>query len=77
MLNFGGICVALQTASVAEGLDLRFYLLGKLTQTAIAVQYALAFLGHYGALTPILSVFLLFTMLNSRKRSSIPVKIGV
>jgi hypothetical protein len=77
MLNFGGICVALQTASVAEGLDLRFYLLGKLTQTAIAVLYALAFLGHYGALTPILSVFLLFTMLNSRKRSSIPVKIGV
>lgn len=36
MLGFGGICVFLQTVSVAEGLSLRYYIKGKLLQTGFS-----------------------------------------
>lgn len=42
MLAFGGLCVGMQTASVAEGVKLSWYLPGKLLQTALAVTLALA-----------------------------------
>ena len=35
-LSFGGLCVHMQTLSVANGLDLKYYLGGKLLQTVIA-----------------------------------------
>ena len=44
MLNLGGICVAMQTASVTNGLPLRHYLTGKLTQAVFALIYAALFL---------------------------------
>ncbi|MBR6596001.1 MAG: hypothetical protein IKK72_05480 [Oscillospiraceae bacterium] len=77
MLNFGGLCVLMQTASVTEGLSLGRYILGKLLQTVFAVLYALAFMGHPYLL---LVVFLLFfgrKLLNDRNNSSIPIKLGV
>lgn len=77
MLNFGGLCVLMQTASVTEGLSLSRYILGKLLQTVFAVLYALAFMGHPYLL---LVVFLLFfgrKLLNDRNNSSIPIKLGV
>ncbi len=40
MLSFGGICVAMQTASVAGSLGLGMYLPGKCLQTAIALALA-------------------------------------
>lgn len=36
-INFGGICVWMQTASITTGLDIRDYLKGKLLQTAFGV----------------------------------------
>ncbi len=39
-LGFGGLCVALQTLSVTEGLDGRLYLPGKITQGAISLLLA-------------------------------------
>lgn len=34
--NFGGLCVAMQTVSVTEGLSCKFYFLGKVLQSTIA-----------------------------------------
>lgn len=36
-LNFGGVCVAMQTASVTNGLKLSSYIKGKLLQTAVGI----------------------------------------
>lgn len=77
MLNFGGICVLMQTASLIQGLDLRYYLFGKVLQTGFALLYSMVFLGYYGALIPIFTVFLLFGRRNTAKKSSIPASIGV
>lgn len=77
LLNFGGICVLMQTASLIQGLDLRYYLLGKLLQTCFAVLYTLVLLGYYGALVPILGVFVVAKVRKLIKRSSIPAEIGV
>lgn len=77
MLNFGGLCVLMQTASVSEGLSLGRYVLGKLLQTGFAVLYTLAFMGYPYFL---LVVFLLFfgrKLINGRNSSSIPMKLGV
>lgn len=77
MLNFGGICVAMQTASVAEGLDMKGYILGKLIQSVFSLLYALSILGHYVALVPVFLFFLLFRRENKRKRSRFPAPVGV
>ena len=77
MLNFGGICVLMQTASVSAGLSVKKYLLGKLMQTVFATLYALCFLGHIPAIIPILLVYLVFRRENRRKRSRFPVLLGV
>jgi hypothetical protein len=77
MLNFGGICVLLQTASVTRGLDLGHYLLGKLLQTGFAILYCLVFLGYFCAILPAVLVILLFGPRKSIKNSSIPAGIGV
>lgn len=47
-LAFGGICVAMQTGSVAAqaGLDLKYYFTGKLIQTAISAILALFLSGQ-------------------------------
>lgn len=37
MLSFGGLCVAMQTASVVEGLSMELYLPGKLCQSAVSI----------------------------------------
>ena len=37
MLGCGGLCVTMQTASVTDGLSLRYYGLGKLMQTGVGV----------------------------------------
>lgn len=42
VLAFGGICVMMQTASVAAGLSLRWYLAGKLLQTMFSLLLSIA-----------------------------------
>lgn len=44
MLAFGGLCVCLQTASVTQGLSLRFYCFGKLTQTLFSLLISAVYL---------------------------------
>lgn len=77
MLNFGGLCVLMQTASVTEGLSLRRYILGKLLQTGFAVLYTLAFMGHPYLLLVIFLIFFGRKLINGRNSSSIPMKLGV
>ena len=77
ILNFGGICVLLQTASVIGELDLRYYLLGKLLQTGFAVLYCMVFFGYYGAILPVIAVILLRFRGKTAKNSSIPAQLGV
>ena len=77
MLNFGGICVLMQTASVAEGTELRYYIGGKLLQTLFSTAWAAVFCGYYAALFPLFFIFCLPVFQKHRKNSSIPVTVGV
>lgn len=77
MVNFGGVCVWMQTASVAEGISLKRYLWGKLLQTGFALLYSLVFYGHTWLMIPLLFLICGRILLKSGKSSSIPVKYGV
>ena len=44
MLALGGICVTMQTASVAKGLSLKYYLIGKLLQCLFSLILSLSFI---------------------------------
>jgi len=87
-LSFGGICVTLQTASVAEGLSMKLYFPGKLLHCSISIllgcfmQLALpsgsrfhcsgAAIGSAAVIIIILSF-----VYYSKKSSGIPAIIGV
>lgn len=80
MLGFGGICVAMQTASVTEGLSLRYYFPGKLLQGAFSMLLAwLLFPAGY-LLPLLLCPIILISVISLRKienRSGNYVAIGV
>ena len=40
LMSFGGLCVFLQTASVAKGLDLRYYALGRCISCGVCLAGA-------------------------------------
>ena len=46
ILSFGGICVTMQTASVIDGLDIRFFLAGKLLQILITLILSSIYAGY-------------------------------
>lgn len=74
MLNFGGICVLMQTVSLTKGLNIRGYLKGKLLQTGFAVLYTLVITGHLLWLIPI--IFIIF-LKNFKNRTCIFTKAGI
>jgi len=89
-LGFGGICVALQTASVvgAAGLSLKNYFPGKLIQTAISAILAFLISGHiFSNGTKLNPIWLMAVILpvaisisrakNGKNSSSIPGPSGV
>lgn len=77
ILSFGGLCVTMQTASVIDGLSLKPYLLGKLTQTAISLILSLLYLTRgWFFLSFAATGFLVFPNLL-RKRSRFPEPQGV
>ena len=88
MLSLGGICVTLQTASVAEGIPMKLYFPGKLLQSCCSIL--LAFLlqtlfapsqrcGSYVpmAFAAFLGIGCILTLKFSKKSSRIPAHIGV
>ncbi len=74
MLGFGGLCVYAQTSSVTNGLDLRWYLIGKLLQTGLSIALSSLLFYQNGWLTIAL---LLLIFVFFRKRSRFPAKAGV
>lgn len=77
MLAFGGLCVAMQTASVTSGLSLKFYFLGKSIQTLFSLSCACILLnGNYIPLGIFLFLFL-YLKRKMRKNSSNLQPIGV
>ena len=71
MLSFGGCCVALQTRSVTQGLNLRGYYLGKLLQMVLSLLLSSMYLGLISPLW-LLSIPLASLCQKNRKNSSIP-----
>ena len=76
-LNFGGLCVVFQTVSLCGRLDIRYYLLGKLLQTCIALLFGCVFLGYWQAVPLLILIFSGKLLAKARKNSSNPVMIGV
>ena len=68
MLAFGGMCVTMQTASVTRGLDMRYYIAGKLLQTVFSatISAALAYRKWY-LTAAVLAAVLIFGMRTKNK----------
>lgn len=75
MLALGGLCVAMQTRSVTDGLSMRQYFLGKLLQTVFSV--ALAALIAYGSWLPFGAVVLAVPVIKLQKKGSFSPVFGV
>lgn len=77
MLAWGGLCVTLQTHSVASGLNIRSYLKGKILQTLFSLLISASIvLGIWLSVTAL--VLLLATIIQkTQKRSSNPATVGV
>lgn len=76
-LNFGGFCVVLQTISLCGRLDIRYYLLGKLLQTGIALLFGCVILGYWQAVPLLILIFSGKLLVKARKNSSNPALLGV
>lgn len=70
MLSFGGLCVALQTASVTKGLSLKGYFRGKLLQTLFSVLLSAPMVHKMGWIGTLAAVFLAFVPRLRKKSSS-------
>ena len=66
LLAFGGLCVAMQTATVTDGLDLRYYLGGKALQTIFSLLLASGN-AHFVVIFPIIWLFTKIRGRNSEK----------
>lgn len=71
LLNFGGICVVLQTASVANILSMGRYLTGKALQAGFATLFALAIYDPICLIFPIMILLTGRLLQKTRKNSSI------
>lgn len=88
-LGFGGLCVVMQTYSVCDGMDIEWYLPGKITQSAISilltipVQHLLSEEDRWAPRGILISLccltILLYGMISrtAQKKSSISAPVGV
>lgn len=77
LLAFGGLCVAYQTASVCQGLSLRYYFVGKALQGAAAGLFAGAFYYLGWAVIPIWVVVAILLSKCMKNNSRNPQLLGV
>lgn len=77
MLSFGGICVTMQTISVTEGLDMGYYLGGKLLQCLVSITAAGLLCGYLWAWVVPAVTAAVICLRKIRKSSSIPAAVGV
>jgi len=76
LLAFGGLCVAMQTASVTEGIPMGAYLYGKLLQTGFALILSVLYL-RFGMIGVLFLPAALILLLSAKKRSRFPGYSGV
>ena len=76
-LGFGGVCVAMQTISVTQGLSCKFYFLGKALQTLYSVLFAWAVTRGLGIPFFVGSFLLLALWQHQKKNSGILQPVGV
>lgn len=77
MLAFGGICVTMQTMSAAKGLSLRYYLYGKLIQTASSLIFAAIVIWRIWIALPVIILVLLLFPQKMKNSSRNPVGVRV
>lgn len=77
LLAFGGLCVTMQTLSVAKELSLRQYFLGKLLQTVFSLILASAIVYQQWVFSAGLLLFFLLYPQKMRKKSGNPNPLGV
>ncbi len=77
ILSFGGLCVFMQTQSLAQGLSMKAYLKGKLLQTAFSLLLSAAAMLHI--FLPAAGMLFLSAILiqKSQKTSGNPAAVGV
>ena len=76
MLAFGGLCVHMQTVSVTQGLNLKYYFFGKLVQTLFSLLLSMMYLKQLSPLW-LFAIPLLAAAKKKGKRGSIPQTIRV
>jgi len=77
MLSFGGICVLMQTKSLTSGLDIRYYIRGKLLQTLCCLSISSGLCGYWRMLLPLIVIIGWILTGKIRKNSSFPLRLGV
>lgn len=77
LLSLGGFCIWMQTASVTNGLDMGYFLLGKMLQTGFVITAAVAYSAHFWGFLPFSMGLFLFCSQYFKKRSSNPAIAGV
>ncbi len=77
MLAFGGLCVTMQTGSVAEDLPLESYMLGKCVQTAISLFFSFAAFQKKGLCCILIFVSFLILFRKIKNTSSNRAVLGV
>ncbi len=77
MLACGGLCVTMQTRSVAQGLSLEYYLPGKLVQTAVSLLLAGAAVSGTWPLDCAVAALFALVLGKRQKKSSIQGEIRV
>lgn len=76
MLSFGGLCVAMQTASVIGQIPSDYYLAGKTVQCILSILFGFAFIKGVWFVFPAV-IFLVLLGEKMIKSSSIPRPVGV
>ena len=77
MLSFGGLCVAYQTASVCNGLGLRYYFAGKILQAVAAALLAAGIYYRLWVFFPLWLAAVMFAPRAFQKKSRNPAPLGV
>ena len=77
MLAWGGLCVTLQTYSVASGLNIRSYLKGKLLQTLFSLLLSTGIVLDIWLPVTALVLLLVTLIQKTKKRSRNPAAVGV
>ena len=68
-MNFGGLCVTMQTFSLVKNTDKGLYLQGKLLQSAVAAALSCALCGRYiFAVPPVIGVVFSIILRKNKKR---------